>query len=217
MDKVNILKQIPLFENISAASRKALADICLTKQVKKKEILFFEGDKGLSVYILVKGNVQLTKSTSEGREAVIKIIKPGEMFAEVILFEQNTYPVNAVALKDSTVFMIPKHQFTCLLANEDFRNDFFRNLMQKLRFLADQIRYLTNHDVEERLFMFLKEQYGKKDDIRVTLSKKDVAAAIGATPETLSRLLARLKQEGKLTWEEHRITIIPAAWKQYLS
>lgn len=217
MDTQTILKHIPLFENISDAGRKALADICLSKEVKKKEIFFFEGDKGLSLYILVKGNVQLYKSTPDGREVVIKVVKPGEMFGEVILFEQNTYPVNAVALKDSTVFMISKHQFTCLLEDEDFRDDFFRSLMQKLRFLADQIRYLTNHDVEERLFMFLKEQFGKKEEIKITLSKKDVAAAIGTTPETLSRLLNRLKQEDKLTWEDHRITIPNPTWGQYRS
>lgn len=217
MDTQTILQRIPLFENISDAGREALADICLTKDVKKKEILFFEGDRGLSVYILVKGNVRLYKSDSDGKEIVIKVVKPGEMFGEVILFEQSAYPVNAAALQDSTLLLIPRHQFICLLEDEDFRNDIFRNLMQKLRFLADQIRHLTRHDVEERLFLFLKEQYGRKEEIRITLSKKDVAAAVGATPETLSRLLSRLRKEGKLTWEEHRIIIPPAAWEPYPS
>ena len=215
MDKQAILKQIPLFENISDESREALADICLTKTVRKKEILFFEGDKGLSVYILVRGNIQLYKATPDGRETVIKVVKPGEMFAEVILFEKTAYPVNAVALTDGTLFMISRHQFTCLLEDRAFRDDFFRNLMQKLRFLADQIRQLTQHDVEERLFMFLEEQFGREEEIPMTLSKKDVAAAVGATPETLSRLLNRLKQEGKLTWEDRRISIDRAAWRQY--
>jgi len=200
MNKENILRHIPLFENISQESRAALVDISIPKTVKKKEPLFWEGDKGLTLYILVKGNIRLFKTTSEGKEVVIKVVKPGEMFAEVVLFEQSRYPVSAVALKESLVFMISKHQFTCLLENERFRNDFIGNVMKKLRYLTDQIQFLTTHDVEDRLFMFLEEQYGKKERIVSSLSKKDVAAAIGATPETLSRLLLRLKNEGKVDW-----------------
>jgi CRP/FNR family transcriptional regulator len=200
MNKEDILRHIPLFENISQESRAALADICIPKTVKKKEPLFWEGDKGLTIYILVKGHIRLFKTTSEGKEAVIKVVKPGEMFAEVVLFEQSRYPVSAVALRESLVFMISKHQFTCLLENESFRNDFIGNVMKKLRYLTDQIQFLTTHDVEDRLFMFLEEQYGKKERIVSSLSKKDVAAAIGATPETLSRLLQRLKNEGKVDW-----------------
>ena len=200
MNKEDILRHIPLFENISQESRAALADISIPKTVKKKEPLFWEGDKGLTIYILVKGHIRLFKTTSEGKEVVIKVVKPGEMFAEVVLFEQSRYPVSAVALKESLVFMISKHQFTCLLENERFRNDFIGNVMKKLRYLTDQIQFLTTHDVEDRLYMFLEEQYGKKERIVSSLSKKDVAAAIGATPETLSRLLQRLKNEGKVDW-----------------
>lgn len=209
MDKEAILSRIPLFENISEESRSAMADICIPKNLKKKETLFWEGDKGYSIFILVKGIIQLYKSTTEGKEVVIKVVKPGELFAEVILFEENRYPVSAVALKESLIYMIPKHQFTCLLENERFRNEFISSLMKKLRYLADQIRYLTSHDVEDRFFMFLKEQYGETHKINIPLSKKDVAAAIDATPETLSRLLQRLKNEGKAEWKGSTIDIHP--------
>jgi len=207
MNKEEILSRIHLFENISRESLSELANICIMKTMSKKEILFLEGDKGYSIYILVKGNIQLHKTSSDGREIVIKVVKPGEMFAEVILIEEDRYPVSAIALTECQVFILPKHQFSCLLQNEQFRNEFIGSLIQKLRYLADQIQYLTNHDVEERFFMFIEEQYGKKDRIKITLSKKDVAAAIGSTPETLSRLLLRLRTESKLTWKGSFIDI----------
>lgn len=209
MNKRDILKQVHFFENISSDSLSRLADICLPKKISKKEILFHESDKGFSFYVLVKGNIQLYKTSEEGKETVIKIIKPGEMFAEVILFEKNHYPVTAVALTDSQLFILPKHQFICLLEEEQFRSDFITSMMNKLRFLTNHIKYLTNYDVEERLFMFLEEQFGKQDKISIKLSKKDVAAAIGATPETLSRLLLRLRNEGKMIWEGSKITFHP--------
>ena len=205
MGKKEILRQTSLFANISEHSANALSDICIPKTLNKKEILFLEGDKGYTLYILVSGNIQLYKSSPDSKEVVIKIIKPGEIFAEVILFEENRYPVSAVALQKSTIYMIPKHQFICLLESESFRNEFITALMSKMRFLTGQIKYLTNHDVEERFFLFLKEHYGEKGKIKISLSKKDIAAAIGTTPETLSRLLLRLKKENKLIWEGHYI------------
>lgn len=207
MGTQDLLRQISFFESLSEENLKALADICLTKRIAKKEILFLEGEKGVSLYILLTGNIQLYKTAPDGKEIVIKVVKTGEMFGEVILFEKSAYPVSAVALKESRALMISKHQFSCLLSHENFRNEFIGSLMEKLRYLADQIRHLSHLDVENRFFLFLKEQYGERQQIRITISKKDVAAAIGATPETLSRLIQKLKKEGKITWEGSTITL----------
>jgi len=214
MDKEAFLSQISFFEGITPENRRALAEICLPKTLKKKETLFLEGEKGYSVYILVKGHIQLYKTSPEGKEVVIKIVKPGEMFAEVILFERNRYPVSAVALKESLVFMLPKHQFSCLLERSSFRDDFIKNLMQKLHFLTDQIQYLTHYDVEDRFFLFLQEQFGKKENIHCFLSKKDIASAINATPETFSRLIQRLQKEKLITWEGKVMRIRAEAWNR---
>jgi len=208
------LRDASYFKGISDKSRKALAEICIPKNIKKKQILFTEGETGHSIYFCVSGNIQLYKTTGEGREIVIKTIKSGEIFAEVILFEGNKYPVSALSLASGQVYVIPKKQISCLLNNEDFRNDFISMLMKKQRYLVNQIKYLTLHDVEERLFLFLREQYGKQTEITPSISKKDMAAAIGTTPESLSRLLLRLKQENKLKWEEKIIVIDPKVWQE---
>ena len=215
MAKEKVLAGTALFGNISEKNLTALADICLSKTVKKKEILFFEGDKGYSLYLLVEGNIQLYKTTAEGKDVVIKVIKPGELFAEVILFEKDEYPVSAMALEKSLVYMLPKHQFFCLLENEKFRNEFIGMLMKKMRYLADQIQYLTTYDVEDRLMMFLEEQYGRREKIICPLSKKAVAGAIGTTPETLSRVLLRMRTDNRLIWDGKRIIINPAVWQAY--
>ncbi len=214
MDKEAILNQFGYFKDISANSRKQLADICLSKSVLKKEILFTEGEKGHSVFCCITGRIQLYKTTPDGKKVVIKVIHPGEIFAEVILFEKDRYPVTASALSRSLVFLIPKHQFHCLLERQDFRSDFIRLLMRKQRYLAEHIKYLSTHDVEDRLFRFLRENYGKETTVKPAMSKKDVAAAIGTTPETLSRILLRLKEKDRLTWEERTIKINPDVWKQ---
>ena len=196
---------------------------CLTREIVAQyeigivPISIFFGDKTYKDWVEITPSQayefflkdpELFKTSPEGQEVVIKVIKPGELFAEAILFEKDRYPVSAITLETSLVYMLPKAQFHCLLENSDFRSDFLANLMGKLRYLADQVQALTSSDVETRLFHFLKEQYGDRKMIKINLSKKDVAAAIGTTPETLSRLLLKLKKEKKLIWEGKMIKIL---------
>ena len=67
-------------------------------------------------------------------------------------------------------------------------------------------------DVEDRFFDFLEEHYGRREDYRIPLTKKDVAAAIGTIPETFSRLLLRLKEQGTGSWEGERLRLTPGFW-----
>lgn len=213
LNKAEILARTSLFRNITKDNLSALAGICLSKTLKKKDLLFQEGEKGLSIFVLIYGSIQLYKITPDGRETVIKLIKPGEVFAEAVLFESAGYPVNAIALSTSQIYILPKHQLFCLLENDNFRKDFLGMMMKKVRYLTNQINYLSSHDVEERLFLFLEEQYGQRTVINISLSKKDIAAAIRTTPETLSRLFLRLKKEGKLVWEGKSITVPQIIWE----
>jgi CRP-like cAMP-binding protein len=209
MDISTLIVQSEFFRSLNPENRKRLAGLCLPRMLRKREMLFKEGDRGLALYLCARGSIQLYKETAEGQEAVIKVIRPGELFAEAILFEKDRYPVSAVALERSLVYLLPKNQFDCLLENPEFREDFLANLMGKLRYLAEQVHYLTALDVEARLFGFLKQQFGNRPEIHINISKKDVAAAIATTPETLSRLLLRLKDEGKLIWKGKTIQIGP--------
>ncbi|MDZ7315818.1 MAG: Crp/Fnr family transcriptional regulator [candidate division KSB1 bacterium] len=208
-------ERLGYFKGLSPASSHAVAEICLLKTCKKREILFNEGQKGYSIYGLLSGAVQLYKTTDDGRPSVIKVIRPGELFGEVILFETDRYPVTAEMLTAGRVFLLPKHQFLCLLEREDFRNDFIAMLMRKQRWLAQQIQFLSAYDVEDRFFLFLKDQFGEQKRYDLTMSKKDLAAAVGATPETLSRLLNRLEAEGWIKQEGKLYEVNERVWRRY--
>ncbi len=213
MDREALLARTSLFGGISDTSRRALAEICLPRQVKRSQIVFTEGQKGYAVYVLVTGSIQLYKLAPDARRIVIKVVKPGELFGEVVLFEQGSYPVSGVALRDSLLYAVPKHQFVCLLEDKSFRSDFLSGLMAKLRYLAEQIKYLSAHDVTDRLLLFFREQYGREGRIMCPLSKKQVAAAIGVAPETLSRVLVSLRDQG-MTWRGGVVTVPDAVWRR---
>ena len=207
MNRESILAACSLFADLSPAHLRELGDTATARSVPRKSILFVENDPGRSLFVLGAGLIQLHKTAEDGSETIIKLVHAGESFGEVILFEQPNYPVTATALADSELLALPREAVLALLRNEDFRNDFIAALLRRQRYLAQRLHDMTSLDVEERFFRFLREHFGAKQAIEIGISKKDVAAAIGATPETLSRLLLRLEQEGRLSWEGHRITI----------
>jgi CRP/FNR family transcriptional regulator len=213
MDVYRILEQTRFFEGISRSSQESLAKFCVPSHRAKHAVLFREGEPGEAMFLLVRGRVSLHKLSPDGKETVIKVIKPGEVFAEVILFEKRLYPVTAVALTDVLVFRLMRRDLLHLLRQEDFRNDFIATLLRKQRYLAERIQQLTSQDVEQRLRAFLLEQYGARNEIHAEINKKQLAAAIGSTPETLSRLLQDLKRRKCLIWKQKVITVEPSFWK----
>ncbi|MGL1903006.1 MAG: Crp/Fnr family transcriptional regulator [Fibrobacterales bacterium] len=214
ISKSEILQRFSLFKGLSEDDRELMANICQERRYKKKEMMFQDGAIGEYVFILVTGSVQLSKLGPEGRDVVVKVAKPGEMFAEAILFEKDNYPVSGQALKDSYLYLIPKRDFLPLLENRKFRDNFITGILQKLRFLSQQVQS-TSFDVQDRLMIFLKDQFGLKPEIKHSFSKKDIATAIGTTPETISRLILKLKKEKNLIWEGKVITMSEAFIKQY--
>lgn len=201
-----VLTGSTFFKELSRETLKALAAIAAMRSLGKRETLFREGEVGKAIYLLRSGAIQLHKASPEGNDVVIKIVQPSEVFAEVVLFERENYPVTAVSLTPSEVIIFPRTDVHGLLNIPSFRNDFIAMLMRKQRYLADRLVQQQAHDVEGRLLWFLNEQFGGQKVITLPYSKKDLAGAIGTTPETLSRLILKLGNEKVLTWKGKTVT-----------
>lgn len=214
-DPIELIRNAKFFGELSESACKRLAEMSRRRTIEKRGLLFMEGSKGRAIYLLISGSIQLVKTNMDGKETVIKTVKQGELFAEVILFEKPRYPVTAIARTDVEVIELPRTGFLRLLDERDFRNDFMAMLMARQRYLAERIQQLTAMDVEARFVEFLREHYGEAGAITPDLSKKDVASAIGATPETFSRLLQKLEKHGGLSWKGKTIQIQPDFWDTF--
>lgn len=177
--------------------------------------LFTEGEEGSSCFILAMGTVKLSRLSPEGKEVVVRIVRPGELFAEVVLFGDDRYPVTAVTTGDANLLRLPRRELHQLLEAQDFREEFFANLMQKLRYLTDQLFVLTSMDVQQRFAHFLEERFGRRETYNLQLTKREVASALGAVPETFSRMLNRLKKEGLVHWEREVLEVSREFWLRY--
>lgn len=201
----SVLKASPYFSGLSDNARRALARVSGLTTHRKGDVLFLEGRKGNHMYLLVRGRVKLYRSDSEGNEVTLRMVNPGSAFAEVILFEQDRYPVTAECVADTALVALPRNEIHTLLGDAAFRRDFMAFLMRRLRHLAQRVQELSGANAEERLLGFLRREYGGAGTVHVDLSKKDVAAAVGIAPESLSRLIKRLANAGVLAWRGHEL------------
>ncbi|MEX2443942.1 MAG: Crp/Fnr family transcriptional regulator [Alkalispirochaeta sp.] len=200
------------FGDLAPRSLELLQEVEGRRTVAAGAMLFLEGEEGTTVYRLLSGSIRLFRSTPDGREVTIHMVETGDLFAEIVLFERDTYPVSAVAMENSLVAVIHRDRIRRLMADEGFREDFLKNLVGKMRFLSQQLYVLTTMDVRERLIRFLDVRYGRRPRITSELSKKDTAAVISVRPETLSRTLAQLEGENLVVWKGSQITVDPTVW-----
>lgn len=200
------------FGDLTSRSLEMLQEVEGRRTVAAGTMLFLEGEEGTTVYRLLSGSIRLFRSSPDGREVTIHMVETGDLFAEIVLFERDTYPVSAVAVENSLVAVIHRDRIRRLMADEGFRDDFLKNLVGKMRFLSQQLYVLTTMDVKDRLIRFLEVRYGRRSQITSELSKKDTAAAISVRPETLSRTLAQLEEDGLVTWKGSQIKVAPDLW-----
>ena len=201
------------FHGLSSESIRKLEESQRIRRYETDEVIFLEGDVGHSVYRLRSGTIRLFRTTSDGREVTIHMVRAGELFAEIVLFERDTYPVSASAVVQSEVGIINRTTVHTLLSEGAFREEFLKNLIDKMRFLSQQIYVLATMDVRQRLLRFFAVRYGRKTQFTVDLSKTEIATAISVRPETLSRTLGKLDASGELRWKGRPVYVEPALWE----
>ncbi|MBN1499280.1 MAG: Crp/Fnr family transcriptional regulator [Spirochaetes bacterium] len=212
MEILKKLEKSYLFQGIDVQFLSQISKNTLIRNFNPGEFVFFEGDTGKYFYIVLEGRIELYKSSSDDREIVLKTVGKEEIFAEVIIFEKNTYPATAKATVKSRLLQIDKEIIIKLLNIEEFRIQFIKTLFSKMRELAERLKFLNSMDVEERFLFFLSSNYGRQNSYKLNLSKKEVAREIGTIPETLSRMLKKLGKEG-IIWKGSSITVPENFWK----
>ena len=202
---IEILASVPLFKALPRPALEQLAGHCAIDELATGSVLFLEGCTGQAFYLLKEGLIKIFKTAPDGQEVALKLINPDTIFGEVILFENDAYPVSAMAVKTSKLVRIPREAFLRMLDEPSLRNAFIGRLMEYQRYLSERLVYLTAYDVEERFVRFLIERYGRNNEIHMDISKKEIAALIGTIPETFSRLINRLKTQEQIKWEGETI------------
>jgi len=210
----DILHQIPLFQALDEKQLKDVLKSSNTLTLSAKTTLFEKGSAASNFYLLSSGQIKLFCLSEEGDEKVIEIINPSQTFAEAIMFmPKQIYPVSAETLKKSEVYSFNMKQFRGLLENS--KETCFRLLAtmgRQLHRRISDIDNLTLHNATYRLVIYLLEQLPESaqalSNIHLESAKVTIASRLSIKPETFSRILLRLSQQGLIDVHGNDITLL---------
>jgi CRP-like cAMP-binding protein len=210
----NTLRSCQLFMGLPAADISAIALFVVPKHVGKGEYLFREGDRSEGFYIVQKGALNVHRVSAAGKEQVIHVFYPIESFAEATLATERGYPADARATEPSTVLLVPKKDFVDLLRKRpELALRMLGSMSQHLRVLVGLLDDLTLKDMETRLANWLLKRCSRPlgdrtVEIKLDRTKRVLAAEMGTTSETLSRTLAKFRDQNLLRVKGNTITLI---------
>jgi CRP/FNR family transcriptional regulator len=163
-------------------------------------MLFMENDPCTGFFVLVEGAIQLTRSSeTPGAHPTLAVVTPVNSFAEAALFGGEAFPATATAVKPSKVFHFPKAAFLSAMREDpDLALAIIHAQSVWLRRLIHKVEQLTSADSSDRLGSWIQENVPPGGSFVLPVTKKTLAAQLGMTPETLSRGLRTLQDQGLL-------------------
>lgn len=213
------LRRSRMFEALSAENLKSVADVCTVKSLDKGEMLFREGDRAEGFYVLQTGAISVFKITPDGREQIICVFRPPESFAEVTLATVEAYPANAIALENTKVILVQRAGFRDLICRKpELSLHMLASMSLHLKHLVQTLQDYKGRQIEGRLADWLfKHLPPGADAFELPVTKKNLAGQLGVTSETLSRTLARFRDEGLIRVEGPRVHLLnPAGLRVYI-
>lgn len=182
---------------------------------KKGEYIFKEGTRPFGVFCVNRGKIKLVKTGDDGKEQIVRLVKPGDPLGYRSLLSGELYNASAIALETSGVCFIPKELFMDILKkNTALSFEMMKLLSNDLRKAELQIMHLAQKPVRERVaeaILFIKETYGFEEDkqtIAASFSREDLANIVGTATETAIRLLSEFNKEKIIRLEGKKIAII---------
>jgi CRP-like cAMP-binding protein len=187
-----------------------LAYTCI-KKLETAEVLFSQGEEFKQIFLLISGNIKLTKITANGQEKIFTIFNAGESFAEAImLMGKKTYPISAVALNSVTIVAIDAVHYKQMLSESiDVCFQLMAAMSQKMHWLINEVNRLSLHDATFRLVTFLLDKKPKTSNIiYCQVPKNVIASRLSIKPETLSRILKKLSDKKLIKTNNNFIEIL---------
>ncbi|MEU0520891.1 Crp/Fnr family transcriptional regulator [Streptosporangium sp. NPDC006007] len=216
MNTDDVLAKAPLFSALDREGAAALRTSVSEVRLSKGQALFSENETGDRLYVVLEGKIKLSRTAPDGRENLLSVLGPGEMFGELSLFDPRPRTASATALTDVRLAGLGHDDLRpWLTGRPEVALHLLRALAQRLRRTNDVLADLVFTDVPGRVakaLLDLADRFGQRidDGIRVhhDLTQEELAQLVGASRETVNKALADFAQRGWLRIEAKAVVIM---------
>lgn len=212
---VSFFQDVPLLENIEKKELINVANAVVIRDFEKGKTVFYEDDKGTSLYIIISGSVKITIYSDDGREHVIGYLKEKDFFGELSLIDGQPRSTSIIALDKLKVITLSRDNFLSLLkSNPEIISKIITSLCKKIRKTDSHISdlaFLTAPGRVARQLLRMAEDTGKVDGnsviIEHNLTRQEMANISNTTRETLTRIVMSFQDDGIISNDKNIIII----------
>jgi CRP-like cAMP-binding protein len=224
MDKRKVFASHELFSRFSPAEIERLVSFSHARAYGAGEVIFEKGSPGQGLMAVLSGRVRISSPSPEGREIVLNIIHPGQIFGEIALLDGKERTADATAMEACELLILERRDFVPFLEKHpDICLRLIAVLCERLRRTTEQVEDVLFLDLQARLaktLLHLVDAHGRPVSNGVALgaklSQRDLANMIGASRESVNRQLSLWEEEGLISRDRGAITILDSAALQML-
>ena len=212
----DIVRSAPLFAALDEESAASLRRSMVEVHLGRSEVLFTEGDQGDRLYVIVEGKIKLGRTSSDGRENLLAILGPGEMFGELSLFDPGPRTATATSVGDSRLIGLGHDALQpWLIEHPEVSLTLLNALARRLRRTNETLADLVFSDVPGRVakaLLDLSTRFGRATDdgilVAHDLTQEELAQLVGASRETVNKALADFATRGWLRLEARAVVLM---------
>jgi len=218
------LKKSQTFSRLTKAELESIGAYFEKLNFKKNESIFLEGDAPEWFYIVAKGEVKILKHTVVGKDIILEIMSPGDIFGGVAVLDKRPFPATAQTMEPVTVIRISRSNLIKIM--EDFpilKLEIVKYFSDRLRDAHETLKNIATERVEKRiasLLLKLAEKAGIEDSgykkINFPLTRQEISEMVGTTVETAIRTTSKLQKKGMIKSSGGRIMIKTSALEKFL-
>jgi CRP/FNR family transcriptional regulator len=213
---IEVLRRAPLFATLDDEAFRLLTDELMEVDLSRGASVFREGDQGDQMYFIVSGKIKLGRTSPDGRESLLAILGPGELFGEMALFDPAPRTATATAVSETRLAGLKNDALMALLrARPEVSAQLLQALARRLRRTNDSLSDLVFSDVPGRVakaLLDLADRFGRPatDGVLVAheLTQEELAQLVGASRETVNKALAEFVQRGWIRLEARAVVIL---------
>ncbi len=215
----DVLRRTPLFAALDDAAAAALRATMGQVTVARGDVVFSEGEPGDRLFIIADGKIKLSQTSSDGREQVMAVLGPGEMFGELSLFDPGMRTSTAAAVTDSVLLGLGQRDLRpWLTGRPEVAEALLQALAQRLRRTNEAMADLVFSDVPGRVakaLLDLADKFGQPQPdggvlVAHDLTQEELAQLVGASRETVNKSLADFASRGWIRLEARAVILLDA-------
>jgi len=207
-DRLQFLKRIPYFSSLGLADLESIEKLVFEKTANRAETVVLEGEPAANLYFVVSGVVKVFKTSAEGKEQILSIVRPGESFNDVPIFDGGPNPASARTMGPVLLYGIKRNDMEAILRDHpQIALNVTKVLAKRVRELVSLVEDLSFRHVIGRVARILFEHIAGEESRGPRLTQQEMAAMAGTAREVVGRSLKALEEQGAIRLDRHRIVI----------